>query len=246
MTHLTMYGRGHFNRMRGVVAPPPRPVLRPYPTAQPAQPYPADDPSVVVTAIGMLGDALTEVQAAARTKVNEEAADYKLPTTPKTRSEAIMAYILLLRAAAAERPGSASFYKTQANEAAYTFRASSIPNIIYTAVGLTKNEPRTNRIAMDIYATVRGSAAAPKGVAKSTTSKSGSTTSKSGSTKLRVTTEPEPSTKPPGESWQDQLAMLPSWVPWVAGGTFVVAAAWLLLPSRKPQVAAAPASAVKP
>lgn len=228
MTHLTMYGRGHFNRMRGVVAPPPRPALRAYPKAEPAQASPADDPRVVVTAIGFLNDALTDARLAARATVNAEAANYRLPAVPKTRSEAIMAYILLMRNAETEQPLNAAHFQQQAREAAYKFRAASIPNILYTAVGLTKTVPRTNVVARDLYAALPADTL-PTPAKKKTPAPA---RAKNTSTKLRVSTDTGPAVETPGESWQDRFAMLPSWVPWVAGGAFVAAAAWLILPRK--------------
>lgn len=224
MTHLTMYGRGYFNRMRGTVLPPPRQVLRPYPTPQPAQPYPADD---VTLQINVIGDALTDAKMEARRRVDAEAADYKLTAVPKTRSEAIKAYMLLMHSAQAERPSSAAFFREAAVEAPYKFRNASIANILYTAVGVTDNTPRTHRVAVDLYDEVK------PGVPASTPPKPKAKSKSAGSQKIQVSTEAEPAPTAPGESWRDRLAMLPPWAPWAVGGVVVAAAAWLLLPPAK-------------
>lgn len=224
MTHRTMYGIGYSNRMRGVLSAPLRPVLVPYPTAKPAEQYP-ESVGLKPIEIGNLGDALTAAMSAERVKVNEEAADYRLPLAARTRSQAIMALILLMRSAESEDPRSAGYYKKVANEAAYKYRASTIGNILKTGVDLTKNLVRTGRLARDVYA-LSGGPPVPAPVVKAVKAAAVRT--------VRVSAAPDAETAPPGESWQDKLATLPTWAPWVAGGVVVLAAAWLLLPSAKP------------
>lgn len=169
--------------------------------------------------LGGLGDALSEAMAAERTKVNDEAADYKLPRAARTRSQAIMALILLMRAAAVEDAGNAGYYKRVANEAAYKYRSSSIGNILKTAVDLTKDVKRTGQLARDTYAASGGSASTGQ-PRKPTRSASRGT----------PRTEPAPlppeSTEVTTTSWTDSI---PSWAPWVGGGVLLLLTAAVAL-----------------
>lgn len=105
-----------------------------------------------IAPVAGLGDALATAQAAAREKVNSEAGSYALPSLPTTRSEAIMAFILLMRSAAEEDAKNASHYRTLARDAAYFYRASPIWNITAAARDLTRSAPRTHSVASEIAA----------------------------------------------------------------------------------------------
>lgn len=98
-----------------------------------------------------LSDALTDAMHDARARVNAEAGNYRLPAVPGTRSQAIMAYILLMRSAAGEDARNAGWYRGRANEAAYKFRNADARNILKTAADLTRSgAPRTSSVAADI------------------------------------------------------------------------------------------------
>lgn len=109
-------------------------------------------PDVVLDRNGRpLGDALTDAQSAARAKVNAEAATYTLASVPATRSEAIMALILLMHSARQENPANQAQYKKVIAEAAYTYRNAAPIDIVKAALfQLGSSTPRTRQVATNL------------------------------------------------------------------------------------------------
>lgn len=168
--------------------------------------------------LGNLGDALSEAMAAERVKVNDEAGDYRLPQAAKTHAQAVMALILLMRSAEAEHPSSAAFYKGVAREAAYKFRNSGIGNILKTGVDLTKDIARTGQIARDVYTASVGATLPPRKAPRKSGRRSTDTPEVLDTTDLTAPT-----------SWRDRI---PTWAPWVAGGTLLALTAVIALRRR--------------
>lgn len=142
-----------------------------------------------------------------RAKLWKENAGYNLPMRAPTRPLAITAFMLLMREAKKEVPSNAAFWDRSYNEAVYTFRNSSVPFILNSAVAYTRPAPIAQGVAKDVYAASTGKVAPALPARKAAAKPRGGSA---------VTPEVETDyTQEEAGGW---LAGIPPWAPWAAGG----------------------------
>lgn len=137
--------------------------------------------------------------------VNDAAAGYHLPAPATTPAEAIMAFIKVMRLAAAEDKRNEGFYKGQAHDAADRYVGANAPiwNVLQAAVDLTKGAPGAQAMASKV---LRDSGGVPVAAGPPEQPKSGRRRRRAASDGV------------------------PSWAPWAAGGVAVLALLSLVKP----------------